>query len=68
MAGSYGRFIFNLKKKDLFTYFRVRVSGRRGRGRGKEAQAEFPLSVEPDVGLVSRPWDHDLSGNQELDP
>ena len=23
------------------------------------------LSMEPDVGSIPQPWDHDLSGNQE---
>ena len=37
----------------------------------KESQAESPLSLEPDMGqmqgLISWPWNHDLSQNQELD-
>ena len=43
----------------------------RGAGEG-EGQADSALSAEPNVGLsiwdlISWPWDHDLSQNQELD-
>ena len=33
----------------------------------RESQADSVLSAEPDVGLISQPWDHKLSWNQEPD-
>ena len=35
------------------------------RDRGREHQADFPLSAEPVLGLDLIPPDHNLSGNQE---
>lgn len=33
--------------------FRERLNGTRGRGKGRESQAGFPLSVEPAAGLYA---------------
>ena len=30
-----------------------------------EGKADSPLSREPNIGLDSRPWDHDLSRRQQ---
>ena len=32
---------------------------RRGRGRGRESQADSPLNMEPNTGLISPFWDHE---------
>jgi len=43
---------------------------KKGRGEGggeRESQVDSSLSMEPEVGLDLRPWDHDLNENQELD-
>ena len=36
-----------------------------GRGRGRESLLETLMSMEPNMGSVSPPSDHDLSQNQD---
>ena len=36
-----------------------RVSMSRGRSRGRESQVDSVLNMEPDVGLIPGPKDHD---------
>ena len=37
----------------------------RDRGTQRDAQADSALSTEPDTRLDPKPWDHNLSQNQE---
>ena len=41
--------------------------GKGQKEREREFQADSPLSVEQDLGLIPQPWDYDVSGNQEPD-
>ena len=61
-------FCFLFFFKLLFIYLTERDTAREGTQAGEvgEGEAGFPLSREPDVGLIPAPWDHDLSRRQTL--
>ena len=47
-------------------YLREREYTSTSRGREGEGEAGSPLSMEPHVGLIPRPWDHDLNPRETL--
>ena len=56
----------------FFKFFKIYLfweTVRVGEGQRERIQSRlWPASAEPDMGLeLTRPWDHDLSLNQELD-